>query len=195
MSTTFQRKPSILQKLLFFCCCFSLGPSGVQLHTWNVYTAGQHIAHPLYSENPCRQAGRQAGVSASNNCRTRDSEALMKALLKKLKYFSDTWRKQSVIRRIITHHDSHTKSYLNFWPFCPSLHPKIFPFLFFLSLFSSSSTQPVLLALWADLQDPLLTYFSIVIPAALIKKLGRTKRLSSRAAKSSNELHQRGTLH
>lgn len=83
-------------------------------------------------------AGRQAGLSVSNNCTTRDSEALMKALLKKLKYFSDTLRKQSVIRRIITHHDSHMKSYLNFWPFCPSLHPKsshfFFSFLSFLLL-------------------------------------------------------------
>lgn len=139
-------------------------------------------------------AGRQAGLTANSSCRKREWEVLMKTLLKTLKNFLDTVRKQSVSRYIITYHGSLTKLHLNFWAFSSSPHPQIFLFVFFLSFFSSSSTQTVFLALWVDLQDLLLTYFSIVTPAALFKKLGRTKRLSSKAAKSSNELHQWANL-
>lgn len=53
----FKRNHPSRKSSCFSAVAFPRISVGVQLHTWNVYTGGQHIAHPVYSQNPCRQAG------------------------------------------------------------------------------------------------------------------------------------------
>lgn len=177
MPTTFQRKPSVLPKLLFFCHCFSLGLSrGAATHFKCVYRRPAHCS-PRGQAKPL-QAGRQILLLAgqlhnkrfrsANESPVEETEVLFRPC------------KKAICKQV--------HNYTPWFTHEPLPHPKILIFLFVLLLFSSFSAHIVLLALWVDLQDLLLTYFSIVTPAALTKKLGRTERLGSKAAKASKML-------
>lgn len=137
MPTTFQRKPSILQKLLISSCCFSLGLSGdAATHTRCVYSRPAHCSLTVQSKS--LQAGRLAllltelhnkGVRSANESPAEEIE--------------EFWRncKNSICNQV--HNASHTKSYLDLG--LPALFTQK-SFYFFLH-FLSSSTQTVLLVL------------------------------------------------
>lgn len=99
----------------------------MQLHASNVYTGGQHIAHPGDRQNPCRQAGRQVLLLAgqlhnkrfrsTNESPVEETEVLFRPC------------KKAICKQVHNNTPWFTHE--------PLPHPKILLFLFFLPLFSS----------------------------------------------------------
>lgn len=141
MSTTFQREPSILHKLLFFCCCLSLGLSrGAAPHLKCVYSRPAHCSPSVQSQS--LQAGRLALLLTAtaekkfritNKSPAEDTEEFFRH------YTKANWKKVYNYASWLTH-----KALLKLLAFLSSLHPKIFLFVvgccffFFLAFFSSS---------------------------------------------------------